>query len=373
MWWSVRDTGVALSPEKRARMKAILQRLEEIRQEFDRNVRDNKTRLAFRRKKQRACRRPTWRARGATTGQLSTRIRVSRVRAFMANAENEERGAAITSLQQPGHAPEPGAARRDGPLAARDSGLVRAAELRAFRRSPANGREAETVHRFLDEVKDRVRELERKEIGELRALKAERSGKSVQEVAFSRWDVPYYQEQLKKTRYNVDQEALRAYFPTEASVAWCSRFRARSTGQVRSGNSAALAPSVRYYDVIDGGTGAFLSGIYLDLFPREGKYSHAAAFGVRSASVLASARLSACWWRTSSKGLDHRELETLLHEFGHILHGVCRGRAMPVTAAPMSSAISWKRRRRCTKSGGARSRCGCCAGIAGDAQRSMTR
>src|SRR5207244_6480200 len=41
------DTGVALPPEKRARMKAILQRLEEIRQAFERNVRDNKTRLAF--------------------------------------------------------------------------------------------------------------------------------------------------------------------------------------------------------------------------------------------------------------------------------------------------------------------------------------
>src|SRR5205807_8684600 len=38
---------VALPPEKRARMKAILQRMEEIRQAFNRNIRDNKTRLAF--------------------------------------------------------------------------------------------------------------------------------------------------------------------------------------------------------------------------------------------------------------------------------------------------------------------------------------
>src|SRR5438034_1306437 len=78
----------------------------------------------------------------------------------------------------------------------------------------------ETVHRFLDEVEGKVREVERREIGELRAFKAERLGKSVQEVTLNRWDLPYYQEQLKKARYNIDQEALRAYFPTDASVAW---------------------------------------------------------------------------------------------------------------------------------------------------------
>src|SRR2546428_6266750 len=82
-------------------------------------------------------------------------------------------------------------------------------------------------------------------------------------------------------------------------------------------------PSVRYYDMIDDKTGAFLGGIYLDLFPREGKYSHAAAFGVRSASLLSKRTpVSVLVANFNTKGLNHRELETLLHEFGHILHGV---------------------------------------------------
>src|SRR5258708_12367127 len=78
----------------------------------------------------------------------------------------------------------------------------------------------ETVHRFLNEVRDRGRELERKEIGELRALKAERLGKSVEEVTFNRWDVPYYQDHLTLARYNVAQQALRSYFPPDATAAW---------------------------------------------------------------------------------------------------------------------------------------------------------
>jgi thimet oligopeptidase len=182
----------------------------------------------------------------------------------------------------------------------------------------------ETVHRFLDEVKGKVREIERWEIDELRAFKAERLGKSLQEVTLNRWDVPFYQEQLKKARYNVDQEALRAYFPTDASVAWVFAISGEMYGVEFVPAKAPLwHPSVRYYDVIDRETGDFLSGIYLDLFPREGKYSHAAAFGVRSASLLARRTpLSVLVANFDSKGLNHRELETLLHEFGHILHGV---------------------------------------------------
>jgi len=143
-------------------------------------------------------------------------------------------------------------------------------------------------------------------------------------VTLNRWDVSYWQEQLKRARYNVDQEALRAYFPTDATVAWVFAVSGEMYGvRFVPAKSALWHPSVRYYDVIDGGTGKFLSGIYLDLFPREGKYSHAAAFGVRSASLLAKRTpISVLVANFDRNGLNHRELETLLHEFGHILHGV---------------------------------------------------
>jgi thimet oligopeptidase len=80
---------------------------------------------------------------------------------------------------------------------------------------------------------------------------------------------------------------------------------------------------VRYFDVTDAKTGQFLSGFYLDLFPREGKFNHAAAWGVRGVSLRAHRTpLSALVTNFDRQGLNHDELETMLHEFGHVLHNV---------------------------------------------------
>jgi thimet oligopeptidase len=320
------DTGVALPPEKRTRMKAILQRLEEVSQAFARNIRDNKTRLAFTPEELKGLPASYLEsARRDDKGNYLLGFEYPEYEPFMTNAENEDARRryhiAFSNRGTPQNLELLGETTR---LRREIAGLYGLPSYAHFATRRRMVEKPETVHRFLDEVKDKVRELERKEIDELRAFKAERLGKSVKEVTLNRWDLPYYQEQLKRARYNVDQEALRAYFPTDASVAWVFAISTEMYGVRFVPAKAPLwHPSVRYYDVIDGKSGAFLGGIYLDLFPREGKYSHAAAFGVRSASLLARRTpLSVLVANFNPKGLNHGELETLLHEFGHILHGV---------------------------------------------------
>jgi len=320
------DTGVALPPEKRARMKAILQRLEEVRQAFARNVRDNKTRLAFSAEETKGLPASYLeRARRDDKGNFLLGFEYPEYEPFMSNAQDEDARrryhVAFSNRGTPANLELLGEAARLRREIAGLYGLPSYAHFATRRRMVQN---PETVRRFLDEVKGKVREIERREIEELRAFKAERLGKSLQEVTLNRWDVSYWQEQLKRARYNVDQEALRAYFPTDATVAWVFAVSGEMYGvRFVPAKSALWHPSVRYYDVIDGRTGEFLSGIYLDLFPREGKYSHAAAFGARSASLLAKRTpISVLVANFDRNGLNHRELETLLHEFGHILHGV---------------------------------------------------
>jgi thimet oligopeptidase len=88
---------------------------------------------------------------------------------------------------------------------------------------------------------------------------------------------------------------------------------------------------VRLFKVVDeDGTG--LGYFYLDLHPREGKYGHAAAFGLMDGKLLASGeyqrpvKAMVCNFARAQGSepalIPHREVETLFHEFGHILHGI---------------------------------------------------
>ena len=80
---------------------------------------------------------------------------------------------------------------------------------------------------------------------------------------------------------------------------------------------------VLYVDVLDGDDGRFIGGIYFDLYPREGKFPHAAAWPVRGVSRSAGRTpISVLVTNFDRRGLTHDEVETLFHEFGHILHGV---------------------------------------------------
>jgi thimet oligopeptidase len=80
---------------------------------------------------------------------------------------------------------------------------------------------------------------------------------------------------------------------------------------------------VLYLDVIDAEAGTRIGGIYLDLYPRDGKYKHAAAWPVRGVSRrLGRKPISVLVTNCNRLGLTHDEVETLLHEFGHVLHGV---------------------------------------------------
>ena len=80
---------------------------------------------------------------------------------------------------------------------------------------------------------------------------------------------------------------------------------------------------VLHYEVRDAHKGHFIGSIYLDLYPREGKYGHAAAFPVRGTSTrILRTPISVLVTNFNRQGLTMREVETFLHEFGHVLHGV---------------------------------------------------
>ena len=122
----------------------------------------------------------------------------------------------------------------------------------------------------------------------------------------------------------MDQEKLRSYFPTDKAVEYTLLVSQRLYGmKFREVKVDTWNPDVRYFDVLDATTGKFVSGFYLDLYPREGKYNHAAAFPLHGASTRAGRTpLAALVANLNRDGLDQGELETLMHEFGHVMHNV---------------------------------------------------
>ena len=320
------DSGVALPAAKRARAKEIFDKLEELRQAFDRNIRDDATKVVL---------KPEEMA-GLPESYLKARKR-------------DAEGNYVLGLDYPSYFPfmqvaKSGEARRRYYVAKMNEGgagnldlLLEIFTLRkelaglyglptyadyALRRKMVQT--PETVTRFLGDVKSAVTELEKKDVEELRADKSRDLAKPLADTRLERWDVSYYSEKARRERFNIDQEALRKYFPTDKAVDYMMRVSQALYGvKFREAKVPVWHEDVRYFDVVDAKTGRFISGFYLDLFPREGKFGHAAAFPLRGASRLVGRTpLSALVTNFDRVGLNHDELETLMHEFGHVLHGV---------------------------------------------------
>jgi thimet oligopeptidase len=179
------------------------------------------------------------------------------------------------------------------------------------------------VAAFLADVKAAVQDREQRELAELRQAKAEHLGRPLDQVRLDRWDVGFYTERVRRARYSVDQEAFRQHFPPQQSLLFALRVVERLLGvrYQRVEGAAAWHPDVQTYAVSDAATGASMGTLWVDLYPREGKYNHAAVWPLRSASTaLGRQPQSALVVNFDRRGLTLDEMETLLHELGHAAH-----------------------------------------------------
>ena len=166
---------------------------------------------------------------------------------------------------------------------------------------------------------------------ELSALRA-RFSADRHDGPLSAWDWSYYDEQARRTEYGVDANLVAEYLPLEACLAGMFAL----TGDVlgldyrKVEDAHAWHPAVELYEVHDRASGELLAYFYADWFPRDGKFGHAGAFplvvGHRRPDGSYERPVSAILANFTPPGggrpslLQHNELETLFHEFGHILH-----------------------------------------------------
>lgn len=188
------------------------------------------------------------------------------------------------------------------------------------------------VQQFLSVVRSRLGPLGRSDLANLvKAKQTETGNASIKTLEPHDWR--YYENLIKKQTYQVDMEKVREYFPVTKVID--GMFQVYQTLLNVRFQKVASGPrwhdEATLYEVIEA-NGQRSARFYLDLFPRKGKYGHAAAFTLRSgyrrpdglyeapiAAVLANFTAP-----TAGKPslLTHDEVETLFHEFGHIMHQV---------------------------------------------------
>ncbi|WP_214468356.1 M3 family metallopeptidase [Microbacterium flavescens] len=126
---------------------------------------------------------------------------------------------------------------------------------------------------------------------------------------------------LKREEYDVDAQLVRSYFPFERVKPGVLDVTARLLGvEYRPVDVPTWHEDVSSYDVLR--DGERIGRIHLDLHPRAGKFNHAACFplvpGVSGRSLPEAVLLC-----NFSRGLlEHDEVVTFFHEFGHLVHDI---------------------------------------------------
>ena len=147
------------------------------------------------------------------------------------------------------------------------------------------------------------------------------------------WDWRYLTQRLLRERYQVDAFEVAEYFPLEAVLEGLFDVYQGLTGVrfMPHAEAGAWHPDVRFFDIQEGESGAVVGHFYMDLHPRPDKFGHAAAFtlqggreapggGGYQAPVSAIVANFTKPTESTPSLLQHSEVVTLFHEFGHILH-----------------------------------------------------
>lgn len=209
----------------------------------------------------------------------------------------------------------------------------------------------DTVLPFLEDLNTKLTPLWEKEVQVLLRYKQEECKDLGQDYdgKLNAWDLAHYMYLVEQKDYQVDHETIKAYFPLAHVTTELLAIYQELLGLVfkEVENPQVWHEEVRLFEVFNSETfnkrpeaTAYQSGsekligmFYLDMHPRDGKYGHAAVWGLQPGCLNAAGARQipvAAGLMNFSKGsgdkpsmLTHNEVVTFFHEFGHAMHQIC--------------------------------------------------
>ncbi len=184
-------------------------------------------------------------------------------------------------------------------------------------------RRSEAAAEFIATIAERARPVGAQEREE---LVAERQKSEPDADRVEPWQARYLMERVKRGRFSFDSQSVRPYFPyrgvLDGVLATTESLFGVETR--RNETEPVWHPSVECYDVFE--NGELTARFYLDMFPREGKFKHAAMFdivGGKPGKAIPQAALVCNFPEPTDEDpalLLHDQVTTIFHEFGHLLH-----------------------------------------------------
>jgi oligopeptidase A len=185
---------------------------------------------------------------------------------------------------------------------------------------------------FLEDLQQRAPVAFARENQELAAFKA-RQTQAHTAAPLAPWEMAFWAERLRRDRYAFDEEILRPYFPVERVIAglfeWVQRVFGLRVQERPAGTVETWHPEVKFYEMHDA-RGRHVGSFYADWHPRESKRGGAwMGYLITGGPTPDGGRAPhlgyICGNLTPPAAdrpalLTHREVETVFHEFGHLLH-----------------------------------------------------
>ena len=195
-------------------------------------------------------------------------------------------------------------------------------------------RDGETALKFTEDLQARIVDRFQQEMESLKEWKAEQTG--AEPCLMQPWETTYWAEKRRKAEYDFDDEALRPYFPLHEVMAgmfsivsklYDIRIEERETGE----DIETWHPECKFYDLFDNATSELLGSFYADWHPRESKRGGAwmNSFETGLPPLNGEPREPHLGLMVGNMTkpigdqpalMTHREVETIFHEFGHLLH-----------------------------------------------------
>lgn len=196
----------------------------------------------------------------------------------------------------------------------------------------------DAVWEFIDRLKDPAVPVAKKEVEELNKY-AKSIGFTGKELM--PWDFSYYNEKQRVSKYNLTDEELKPYFRLEDCIDAIFSLANRLYGiSFKPADLPVYHPDVKVYEVLDA-DGSFLALFYADFFPRASKRSGAwmtefrglkIENGVEERPFISLVTNFTKPTADTPSLITHDEFTTMLHEFGHSLHGMmAKGRYPSLT------------------------------------------